>query len=48
MRDHDAAAKTMLAAPERLSRWRRVLRISMLLLVTHAATWGSEQYESRR
>ncbi len=40
MRDNDAQAKTILATPQRPSRWRRVLRISLLLIVTHGAAWG--------
>ncbi len=42
MRDQDAAvAKTVLVAPKRSSRWRRVIRISLLLLATHALMWGT-------
>ena len=40
MRGIDAEAKTILATPQRRSRWRRILRISLLLLVTHAGVWG--------
>ena len=40
MRDQDAVAKTVLAAPQRKSRWRRNLRISLMLVATHALVWG--------
>lgn len=40
MNDSNAEAKTVLAVPRRASRWRRVLRISFLMLLTHVAAWG--------
>ena len=41
MRDTDAEAKTILATPQRRpSRWRHVLRISLLLLASHGVAWG--------
>ncbi len=40
MRDQDAVAKTVLVGPKRSSRWRRTIRITVLLLATHALVWG--------
>jgi hypothetical protein len=40
MRDQDAVAKTVLVAPKRSSRWRRTIRISLLLLASYALMWG--------
>jgi len=40
MREVDADAKTLLATPQRPSRWRRVLRISLMLVGTHLLAWG--------
>jgi len=36
----DSQAKTLVATPPKPSRWRRVLRISLILLGSHALAWG--------
>ena len=40
MREVDTAAKTMLATPQKPPRWRRVLRISLILIGTHLFAYG--------